>query len=104
MKLIRHSSDNHFRPVAALTIVLALALLLVSPAASQDVLQDFDEVGNLQEKTLEVPVGQSILLPLSDRILRIAVANDNVIDYRQTGLNELYLLGRQPGKTDLTIW
>ena len=104
MKLIRHSSDNHFRPVAALTTVLALVLLLVSPAASQDVLQDFEEVGNPQEKTLEIPVGQSILLTLSDRILRIAVANDNVIDYRQTGLNELYLLGRQPGKTDLTIW
>ena len=51
-----------------------------------------------------VHVGQSLLLPLAGKVSRIAIANQNVVDYQQTGSNELYLLGRQVGKTDLTIW
>lgn len=80
----------------------SMGIICAIPAAAQPTYNAplYDDYA----QPVTVHVGQSLLLPLAGTVTRIAVADNNVIDYRQTGSNQLYLLGRQVGKTDLTIW
>jgi len=82
---------------------LGLAVLAVAaPALAQ---AEYNApIYDARASQVTVHVGQSVLLRLAGKVSRIAIANQNVVDYRQTGSNELYLLGRQVGKTDLTVW
>jgi len=83
---------------------LAVAGLLLASAGAAPAEAGDEPAFAAHAPQISVPVGQSMLLPVWGKIRRVAVANENVVDYRQTGADQLYLLGKQVGITDLTIW
>lgn len=71
--------------------LLALAAILPQPAISSPALY-------------LVPVGESRVYRLERPITRVAVGNSEVADYIMLNPSELYLLGKNPGTTNLILW
>ena len=55
-------------------------------------------------RTLELTIGKSITLKSSGTIDRVSIADPNVADFVSVTPAEIYVTGKAPGKTNLTIW
>jgi len=51
-----------------------------------------------------VPEGESRVYRLAGPVKRVAVGNPEVADYILINPSEIYLLGKKPGATNLTVW
>ncbi len=51
-----------------------------------------------------VPAGESRVFRLDRPMKRVAVGNPEVADYIRLSSSELYLLGKKPGATNITVW
>ncbi|MBN1929461.1 MAG: pilus assembly protein N-terminal domain-containing protein [Chlorobiaceae bacterium] len=51
-----------------------------------------------------VPEGESRVYHLAGPVKRVAIANPEVADYILINPSEIYLLGKKPGATNLTVW
>ncbi len=61
-------------------------------------------VDTRQHKTLELSVGNSITIRSTRAIKRISIADPNIADFVMISPSEIYLTGKTPGKSNLTIW
>jgi len=53
---------------------------------------------------VQLTAGKSVVLPLSEKALRISVANPEVADVMLVNAQEVYLLGKKTGTTNLFVW
>jgi len=57
-----------------------------------------------EHRTLELTIGKSITLKSSRTIARVSIADPNVADFISITPAEIYVTGKAPGKTNLTLW
>ncbi len=90
-------------PVSAITkwslcVLLLLAYCVPAP------LEAAITVDTRQHKTLELSVGSSVTIRSSRAIQRISVAEPKIADFLMISPREVYLTGKAPGTSTLTIW
>lgn len=59
-----------------------------------------DKPGN----RISVHVGKSVIIRTPQPIKRLALAGENIADYVLLSPNQIYLTGKRPGLTNLTLW
>lgn len=72
----------------------------VASAATTSQINDSHEMAS----SMNVTLGKSTLLRLPSAISRISVGNPSVADVTLTGANEVYILGKMIGTTNIILW
>ncbi len=72
----------------------------VAPAVTVNQVNDSHEVAS----SMNVTLGKSTLLRLPSAISRISVGNPSVADVTLTSANEVYILGKMIGTTNIILW
>ena len=86
------------------TAALGLAFLAVSIVLAAGLQAGSLTVVTQEPEGLEVAVGQSILLKSPRPVSRISIANTAVADMVALSPTEIYVTGKAPGITNLTLW
>ncbi len=61
--------------------------------------------GSVQvQAAVHLTAGKSMVLPLSEKAVRISIANPDVADVMLVNPKEVYLLGKKTGTTNLFVW
>ena len=84
-------------------MVLVLFAVLLTQMALHSVFAGITvETG--EHRTLELTMGKSITLKSSKTIERVSIADPNVADFVSVTPSEIYITGKAPGKSTLTMW
>lgn len=81
-------------------VALAVAAPLVTPASAQSVLQ---VLRGATSNRIQVDVNRAIVMESDRPFAELSVANPAIADIATLGERTLYVLGRAPGRTTLTI-
>ncbi|HET7756473.1 MAG TPA: type II and III secretion system protein family protein [Steroidobacteraceae bacterium] len=95
------------RHTFATRVVLALlaALLFPGSASAADGQQSSDQVVRATRNTsVEVPVYKSRIVELPDAAKRVSIGNPDIADVLLLRANELYILGKDLGTTNVMLW
>ena len=57
-----------------------------------------------QPERLELVVGKSVTMKSSQSVKRVSIANPEIADFILISPREVYLTGKSPGTTNLTLW
>ncbi|MFQ5438936.1 MAG: pilus assembly protein N-terminal domain-containing protein, partial [Paracoccaceae bacterium] len=79
---------------------LAVAIAPVSPAFSQDVLK---VIGNRSSGHVNVAVNRAVVMESEVSFAELSVANPAIADIATLSDTTLYILGKKPGRTTLTL-
>jgi len=92
------------RSGAKAAAIAGLVLLLLS-MSSQEVRSETDLiVGSEEPDEFELTVGKSVLLRTSDAVKRVSIANLDIADLNLLSPHEIYITGKKPGTTNITLW
>lgn len=85
-------------------IVSLLCLLIIVVWCMTGLIHAAITVDTRQHKTLEVAVGSSVTIRSTRAISRISIAEPKIADFLMISPREIYLTGKSPGTSNLTIW
>jgi len=86
---------------AALVGLLSAAVVaLAVPAARAETLRI--QAGTIQ-RAIQVPVNRAVILESDTPLIEVSIANPQIADFSPLNETTLYLLGRVPGRTSLTL-
>ena len=88
------------RAVGAGLMGLALAFQPAGPASAQSVLQ---ELSGATSNNISVAVNRAVVLEADRPFAELSVANPSIADIATLGERTIYVLGKTPGRTTLTI-
>jgi pilus assembly protein CpaC len=93
------------RPLRSL-VILALVLNLTGTTAvfSQTAPAREAAVAKLPSKELGIIVGRSIIVDSPGQIIRVAVANPDLVETVAVNTHELLINGKLPGQTSMILW
>jgi pilus assembly protein CpaC len=88
------------RDAAVLSLVVVLLCVPTIPSRAQsDLIVESEEI-----KSLELTAGKSVLLKTSEPVRRVSVANLDTADFNLLSPREIYVTGKAPGITNITLW
>ena len=87
--------------VVPVQVVLFLVLLFIIIAATAASAQ---EVDRFSETKVSVPLFKSVVLELGGPAARISIGNPDVADILILKANQLYVLGKDLGTTNVILW
>jgi pilus assembly protein CpaC len=79
-----------------LSVLASLCLMYATPSTAQ--------VNGLESQGLQLLLGESQVVQLAQPATRVAIGHPSVADYILLNPQELYVLGKTPGSTNLVIW
>lgn len=86
-------------PAKALALVLALVLGVAAPASAESIrILTGDYSG-----TLEVPMNRAVVIEAAEPFAEVSIANPNIADISTLSDRTIYVLGKTPGRTTLTL-
>ena len=83
---------------------LVVCLLVILTYGMPTLLYAAITVDTRQHKTMELSVGSSITIRSNRAITRISIAEPKIADFVMISPREVYLTGKSPGTSNLTIW
>jgi pilus assembly protein CpaC len=83
--------------VGALQSLIVLLVMLLSSAACPP-------AGAQEMGKLNVLAGKSIILKSAEKVKRVSIANPAIATFVLTSPTEIYITGRAPGVTNMTLW
>jgi pilus assembly protein CpaC len=83
---------------------LVVCLLVILTYGLPTLLYAAITVDTRQHKTMELSVGSSITIRSNRAITRISIAEPKIADFVMISPREVYLTGKSPGTSNLTIW
>ena len=83
---------------------LILCLLVILVYGMPALLDAAITVDTRQHKILQLTVGNSITIRSSKAISRISIAEPKIADFVMISPSQVYLTGKLPGSSTLTIW
>ncbi len=96
----RNFTNNSF--IAAVSTVLLLSLVFASWTLAAG--PERVTVNTTQPQRVTIAAGKSVIIESPDIIRRVSVAAPNVADALILTPHQVYLTGRDPGTTNLTVW
>ena len=81
-----------------------LAVLLVGAFAGAAYAGNTSVIESNQPERLELVVGKSVILKSSQSAKRVSTADPAIADFILISPREIYLTGKSPGTTNLTLW
>jgi len=90
------------KSVAVLLCLGALVFLLFSECRAAG--DGRKVVANRTAKRINVEIGKSVIVQTSRPVTRVSVAEPAVADYILLTPNQIYLTGKGPGVTNMTLW
>ena len=92
------------RSGAKAVAIAGLVLLLLSGSSHEVWSQTDLIVESEQPERFELTAGKSILLRTSDPVKRVSIANLDIADLNLLSPREIYITGKTPGITNITLW
>ncbi len=80
--------------LAAITFLLANECLGAGPALVVD----------RSARRINVDVGKSVIVKSPEPVTRVSVASEGIADYLLLSPNQIYITGKHPGVTNMTLW
>ncbi len=81
-------------------IVVFLPVLIVAGGFASEVMA----AAPFEARKIELVSGKSVVLRTETPVRRISVANPEIADFNLLSPNEIYLIGKAAGSTNLTMW
>ncbi len=84
--------------------LLALVSILLAPIGTEAAPSDEIIIKEQNEQSISTFVGKSKLLKFNDPVIRVAVGDPNVADFKIVSPQELFILGKAVGTTNILLW
>jgi pilus assembly protein CpaC len=84
--------------------VVGLVLVLLSVSGFESLAQTDFILESKELEELELTAGKSVLLRASEPVKRVSIANLEVADFNLLSAREIYITGKAPGTTNITLW
>ncbi len=101
-EVVRHSDFKRGRNLALFFLAIALVLLLsmkcMAAGPAEVIIQS-----NASQK-IKLIVGKSIIMRTQKPLSRVSLATPEIADYVLLSPNQLYITGKAPGITNMTMW
>ena len=81
-----------------------LAVLLIGAFTGSASAESTAIIETNQPDRLELVVGKSATLKTSESVKRVSIAEPEIADFILISPREIYLTGKSPGVTNLTLW
>ena len=81
-----------------------LVVLLISAFAGTAYAGSTSVIETNQPERLELVVGKSVTLKSSESVKRVSIGEPEIADFILISPHEIYLTGKSPGTTNLTLW
>ena len=79
-------------------------VLMVSAVAGVAYAEKTSVIETNQPERLELVVGKSVTMKSSQSVKRVSIGDPEVADFILISPREVYLTGKSPGTTNLTLW
>lgn len=99
--------DSRHRTQTLFKCAFALALLVfgASPALADGRLSDYRSPSPLGDQSgIQVPLNKSRIIDLTYPVTRVSVANPAIADILVVNPEQIYIVGKQLGTTNMTLW
>lgn len=90
------------RSAASFLMVLILGLLIALPCAASG--PERVIVNTARPQKLSVTVGRSMIVECPEKLKRVSIAASETADVLTLTSRQIYLTGKEPGSTSLTLW
>ena len=84
--------------------VVGLVLVLLSVPGVESRAQTDLALEGKELEELELTAGKSILLRTSQPVKRVSIADLEIADFNLLSAREIYITGKAPGTTNVTLW
>jgi pilus assembly protein CpaC len=81
-----------------------LIVLMISTATGTAFTENTSVIETNQSEKLELIAGKSVTLKSSQSVKRVSIADPEIADFILISPREVYLTGKSPGTTNLTLW
>ena len=84
--------------------VIGLVLVVLSVPSLESRAQTDPVLESEALEKLELTVGKSALLRMPEPVKRVSIADLDIADFNLLSAREIYITGKAPGVTNMTLW